>query len=52
MTKQEALDLFDGSARKLAEAIGVSVQAIHQWADEVPELRAYQIREKTKEAQQ
>lgn len=44
MTKQEALDMFDGSARKMAEALGVSVQAIHQWGDVVPELRVYQIK--------
>ena len=45
MTKQEAIDLFDGSIRKLAEALGITEQAVSQWGDEVPELRAYQIRE-------
>ncbi len=43
MTKQEAIDAF-GSIRKLAEALGITEQAIHQWGDAVPELRSYQIR--------
>lgn len=50
MTKQEAIDLF-GSARKLAEFLGLSVQAIHQWDDEIPKLREYEIREKIEEDQ-
>lgn len=45
MTKKEALDLFDGSARALAEALGITEQAVHQWGDTVPELRVYQIKE-------
>lgn len=45
MTKQQAIDLFDGSVRKLAEALGITEQAVHQWGDTVPELRVYQIRE-------
>ena len=45
MTKQEALALFDDSVRKLADALGITEQAVHQWGDTVPELRAYQIRE-------
>ncbi len=45
MTKQEAINLFDGSVRRLAEALGITEQAIHQWGERVPELRAYQIRE-------
>lgn len=45
MTKQEALEIFDGSARKLAVALGVSVQAVHQWSDKIPELRVFQIKD-------
>jgi len=41
--KQEAINAF-GSVRKLAEAIGITEQAVHQWGDMVPELRAYQIK--------
>ncbi len=44
MTKEEALRLFDGSARKLADALGITEQAVHQWGDVIPMLRAYQIR--------
>jgi hypothetical protein len=43
MTTKEALALFDGSARQLAEACGISVQAVHQWGDTVPPLRVFQI---------
>lgn len=43
MTKDEAIKAF-GSTRKLAEAIGVTEQAVHQWGEMVPELRAYQIK--------
>lgn len=43
MTKDEAIKAF-GSIRKLAEAIGITEQAIHQWSEKVPELRAYQIK--------
>lgn len=45
MTKQEATDLFDGSIRKLAEALGITEQAVHQWGETVPPLRVYQIKE-------
>lgn len=44
MQKKEAIEIF-GSARALANAIGITEQAVSQWADIVPELRAYQIRE-------
>lgn len=45
MTKDEAIKLFDGSVRKLADALGITEQAISQWGENVPELRVYQIRE-------
>ena len=44
MKTTEAINEF-GSVRKLALALGVSVQAIYKWGDAVPPLRAYQIRE-------
>jgi len=34
----------------LASALGISVQAIYQWGDEVPKLRQYEIRELRPEA--
>jgi len=44
MTTKEALALFDNSYRKLAEALGITEQAVRQWGDSVPELRVYQIK--------
>lgn len=32
-----------GSVTALARALGISHQAVCQWGDDVPELRAYQI---------
>lgn len=42
MKTKEAI-LHFGSARALAEALGISTQAVHGWGDDVPELRGYQI---------
>lgn len=44
MKTQDAIQQF-GSVRKIAEALGLSVQAIYAWGDEVPPLRVYQLRE-------
>ena len=44
MTKNEAIRKF-GGARALAEALGISTQAVGQWGEEIPPLRQYQIRE-------
>lgn len=47
MTKQEALSYADGSVVKLAGILGIEHPAVSQWSDEkIPELRAYQLREK------
>lgn len=43
MTKQEAIDAF-GSVRKLADALGITEQAVHQWGEKVPELRTYHVK--------
>lgn len=45
MKTLEAIQVF-GSARKLAAALGISTQAVHQWGEDVPELRRFQIEEK------
>lgn len=49
MRKSEALKWGGGGAslaRKMTRAgFTISKQAIAQWPDEIPELRAYQIRE-------
>lgn len=44
MKTEEAIVEF-GSVRKLAAALGLSVQAIYAWGENVPPLRVYQIRE-------
>jgi DNA-binding transcriptional regulator YdaS (Cro superfamily) len=44
MTKEKAIAIF-GSVRALADALGITEQAVNQWKDEIPPLRAYQIRD-------
>lgn len=44
LTKFDAIRMF-GSVRKLADALGVSEQAVHAWGYSVPQLRAYQLQE-------
>ena len=44
MKTQEAVNHF-GSIRKLAEALGLSVQAVYRWGEDVPPLRMYQIKD-------
>jgi len=46
MRKQEALDFF-GNQSKLAASLGVTRQAVSQWGDDIPGLRALQIEEVT-----
>lgn len=44
MKVEDAIKNF-GSVAQLAAALGISVQAVYQWGDVVPPLRAYQIKE-------
>ncbi len=44
MQTSEAINQF-GNVANLATALNISVQAVYQWGDKVPELRAYQIAE-------
>lgn len=44
MRKSHAVRLF-GSQSKLAEALGISRASVSEWGAEIPELRAFQIRE-------
>lgn len=44
MTKEKAIAIF-GSVRALADALGITEQAVNQWKEDVPPLRDYQIRE-------
>jgi transcriptional repressor of cell division inhibition gene dicB len=36
MNKKTALKLFDGEPKRLAAAIGITVQAVSKWPDELP----------------
>ncbi|MGY8856227.1 MAG: Cro/CI family transcriptional regulator [Pseudomonadales bacterium] len=46
MTKDEALQVADGSVNELARMLGIRHSAVSQWSDEkIPELREYQIKE-------
>jgi len=44
MKKTDALQHF-ASERGIAEALGISVQAVNKWGEDVPPLRAYQLQE-------
>lgn len=44
MQTKDAIAVF-GSRRKMAEALGITTQAIYQWGEMVPKLRAYEILE-------
>lgn len=42
MKTKDAIAKF-GSAKKLADALGVWPQAVYKWGEDVPELRRFQI---------
>jgi DNA-binding transcriptional regulator YdaS (Cro superfamily) len=44
MKTQAAIQYF-GNASRLADALGIRRSAVSQWGDDVPPLRAYQIRD-------
>ena len=44
MKTKDAIESF-GNVRQMATALGISREAIYQWGDTVPPLRAYQIRD-------
>lgn len=44
MKKRDAIAAF-GSASDLARTLGITRQSVSSWGEDVPELRAYQIRE-------
>lgn len=51
MKTAEAVKMF-GNVRQLADALGVTEQAIYKWGDDVPKLRCYQIEALAKEKSQ
>ena len=48
LTKAEALAFYNGSARELAQALGVSTQRIYQIADVMPRGLAYELQSITR----
>ena len=44
MKKRDAIAVF-GSASELARSLGITRQSVSKWSEDVPELRAYQIKE-------
>lgn len=47
MKKDDVLDHF-GTLEKVAVALGISVSAVSQWGDVIPEKNAYRLQEITK----
>ena len=45
MTVDEAVKHF-GNKAGIARALDITPAAVYQWGDKVPELRAYQLRQK------
>ncbi len=43
MKKSDVLQYFGGSPRRVAEFLGISVQAVHAWPDIIPESSAYKL---------
>lgn len=43
MRTKEAVALFGGSKTKLAQALGITRQAVSNWGEVVPETRQWQI---------
>ncbi len=44
MDKAKAIKLA-GSAKKLADALGISTQAVYAWPAKVPPLQVYRLRD-------
>ena len=42
MQTKDAIEFFHGVG-PLAKALGITRQAVHDWGETVPELRAYQL---------
>ena len=51
MKTEDAIRQFGDSVRALAEALGITREAVYQWGETVPPLRVYQIRDLLAERQ-
>ena len=51
MKTEAAIRQFGDSVRVLAEALGITREAVYQWGETVPPLRVYQIRDLLAERQ-
>jgi DNA-binding transcriptional regulator YdaS (Cro superfamily) len=49
MKKEDAIAYF-GSSSELAKKLGIAKQAISQWGEDVPQLRAFEIERITNSA--
>lgn len=49
MTTQEAIDYY-GSAKALADALGIWPHVIYRWGSQPPKARQYELEVKTKGA--
>lgn len=45
MNTKEVLEKLDCTVKDLAAALGITREAVYQWGQKVPPLRAYQIKE-------
>ena len=45
MRTKDAIEEFGNNVRELAQALGITREAIYQWGEKVPPLRAYEIRD-------
>jgi DNA-binding transcriptional regulator YdaS (Cro superfamily) len=43
--KKDAIKMLGGNASNLAKVLGVSRQAVNQWGEYIPPLRAYQLKD-------
>ena len=45
MKKKQAIQLAGGTAKALADLLGLTESAVSQWGEDLPQLRVYQLRD-------
>lgn len=45
MKKKQAIQLAGGTAKALADLLGLTESAVSQWGEDLPLLRVYQLRD-------